>query len=163
MKRTPALQPLSREHLTALLVARDLKAADDLDAAAARFLTFWDEDGKYHFRIEEEVLLPGWAADGELDREGVARLAAEHLTIRSEALRLRAGRLSLTQVRALGELLHDHVRFEERVLFPAAEAALDEESLARLEAAIEAAEVEAERDGRCSGSGLAGEGRRGGS
>lgn len=139
-KRAAALQPLSREHLVALLAARKLRQADDVAAATPEFLAFWDADGARHFRIEEEVLLPGWAAYGEIDRPGVARMLEEHLAIRREALRMRAGELSLEEVHALGDLLHDHVRFEERELFVAAEAALDTVALQRLEKAIEAAD-----------------------
>lgn len=141
MKRAQALQPLSREHLGALLAAKKLREADDVDAAARDFLAFWEKDGRRHFRIEEEVLLPGWAAHGELDRDGILRMLEEHLAIRSEALRLEAGELTIEQVHAFGGLLHDHVRFEERELFPAAEAALDVAALEGLEAAIEAAEA----------------------
>jgi hypothetical protein len=141
VKRAEALRPLSREHLAALLAAKKLREAEDVEAAAGEFLAFWEADGRRHFRIEEEVLLPGWAADGELDRAGVARMLEEHLVVRREALRLAAGALSLERVHALGELLHDHVRFEERELFVAAEAALDPDALARLGAAIEAAEA----------------------
>ncbi len=140
MKRAEALQPLSREHLVALLAAKKLREAEDVDTAAREFLTFWERDGRRHFRIEEEVLLPGWAAHGEIDRAGIARMLDEHLAIRREALRLEAGELSLDQARELGDLLHDHVRFEERELFVAAEAALDETALERLAAAIEVAE-----------------------
>ena len=142
MKRAEALQPLSREHLAALLAAKKLREADDVGVATQDFLTFWNEDGRRHFRIEEEVLLPGWAASGEVDRDGVARMLEEHLAIRREALRLEAGELSLGSIRAMGTLLHDHVRFEERELFVAAEAALDSAALERLAAAIEAAEAE---------------------
>ena len=142
MKRAEALQPLSREHLAALLAAKKLREADDVAVATRDFLAFWDEDGRRHFRIEEEVLLPGWAAYGEVDRDGVARMLEEHLAIRREALRLQAGELSLGDVRDLGTRLHDHVRFEERQLFAAAEAALDSAALERLAAAIEAAEAE---------------------
>jgi hypothetical protein len=141
MKRAEALQPLSREHLAALLAARKLRAADDVDTATRDFLAFWEKDGRRHFRIEEEVLLPGWAAGGELDRPGVARMLEEHLAIRREALRLEGGELSIEQIHALGDLLHDHVRFEERELFVAAEAALDPAALQRLAAVIEAAEA----------------------
>lgn len=142
MKRAEALQPLSREHLAALLAARKLRAADDVAVATREFLAFWDDDGRRHFRIEEEVLLPGWAAYGEVDRDGMARMLEEHLMIRREVVRLRAGELSVGQIHLLGDLLHDHVRFEERVLFVAAEEALDAVSLARLADAIEAAEAE---------------------
>lgn len=143
MKRAEALQPLSREHLPALLAARKLRTAEDLAAVTAEFVTYWNKDGRRHFRIEEEVLLPGWAAYGsEVDREGVARMLEEHLAIRRDALLLEAGELSLEQAHEFGTLLNDHVRFEERELFVAAEAALDEAALARLAAAIEAAEAE---------------------
>lgn len=142
MKRAEALQPLSREHLAALLAARKLRAADDVAAATREFLAFWNDEGRRHFRIEEEVLLPGWAAYGEVDRDGAARMLEEHLMIRREVVRLRAGELSVGQIHLLGDLLHDHVRFEERELFVAAEEALDAVSLARLATAIEAAEAE---------------------
>lgn len=140
-KRAEALQPLSREHLAALLTARKLRQAEDLEVAAREFVAFWEKDGRQHFIIEEDVLLPGWAAYGELDRPGVERMLEEHLAIRREALRLEAGELTIEQVHAFGDLLHDHVRFEERQLFVAAEAALDPVALQRLGERIEAAEA----------------------
>jgi hemerythrin-like domain-containing protein len=140
MKRAEALRPLSREHLVALLAARKLREAGDLEEATRAFLDFWHGDGRRHFRVEEEVLLPTWAMHAEVDEGGVQRMLAEHLEIRREALRLEAGDASLEQARELGRLLHDHVRFEERRLFPIVEETLDDASLARLAAAIEQAE-----------------------
>lgn len=141
MKRAEALRPLSREHLAALLVGKKLREADDLGEATRAFLDFWREDGRRHFRVEEEVLLPGWALHAEIDRDGVSRMLEEHLAIRRQALRLEAGECSLEEARGLGTLLHDHVRFEERQLFPLVEDALDDADLERLAAAIEAAEA----------------------
>lgn len=141
MKREEALQPLSREHLDALLAAKKLREAESLEAASRAFLDFWRGDGQHHFRVEEEVLLPGWAAHAEVDRDGVHRMLDEHLTIRREALRLEAGEMTLDRARELGQLLDDHVRFEERQLFPAIEDALEAAGLSRLGAAIEAAET----------------------
>jgi hemerythrin-like domain-containing protein len=140
MKRAEALRPLSREHLSALLVAKKLREAGDVEQVRAAFLDFWRDDGQHHFRIEEEVLLPTWAAHAEVDRAGVSRMLEEHLAVRRQALRLEAGDLSVEEVKELGTLLHDHVRFEERELFPIVEQALDAESLDRLAAAIEGAE-----------------------
>ena len=137
MKRAEALQPLSREHLSALLAAKKLKEAADLEEATRAFLDFWRSDGKRHFRVEEEVLLPTWAAHAAVDRDGVSRMLDEHLAIRREALRLADGEATLEDARELGRLLHDHVRFEERQLFPTVEDALDADSLDRLAAAIE--------------------------
>lgn len=143
VKRDEALRHLSREHLEALLAAKKLRAAEDVAAASRAFLDFWREDGQHHFRVEEEVLLPIWATYAELDREAVHRMLDEHLAIRREALDLEAGEATLDRVRELGQLLHDHVRFEERQLFPAIEDALDDASLTRLGAAIEQAEAAA--------------------
>jgi hypothetical protein len=140
MKRAEALRPISREHLTALLVAKKLREATELEDATGVFLDFWREDGQRHFRVEEEVLLPTWAMHAEVERQGVARMLDEHLAIRREALRMAAGELSLEESRELGTLLHDHVRFEERQLFPINEVAHDREGLERLAAAIEEAE-----------------------
>lgn len=142
MKRAEALRPLSREHLAALTTAKALREADDVAAVAHIFLAYWADDGRRHFRVEEEVLLPGWALAAEVDRDGVSRMLGEHLWIRRAALRLEAGDASLDEVHALGQLLHDHVRFEERTLFPMVEAALDDEALDRLAAQIERAERE---------------------
>jgi hemerythrin-like domain-containing protein len=139
MKRAEALRPLSREHLVALLVAKKLKESDSLEEATPAFLDFWRDDGQRHFRIEEEVLLPGWAVHAEVDRDGVQRMLSEHLAIRREALRLEAGEATLQEARELGHLLHDHVRFEERRLFPRIEADLGA-NVAQLAAAIEKAE-----------------------
>ena len=141
MKRSEALQPLSREHLTALLCAKKLREAEEVAPASQAFLDFWHGDGQRHFRVEEEVLLPAWAARAEVDRAGVMRMLEEHLEIRRQALRLAAGELTLEEVRALGVLLHDHVRFEERQLFPLIEEAMDAGALSRLAVAIEEAEA----------------------
>lgn len=139
MKRAEALRPLSREHLTALHAAKKLREADDLEEATRTFLSFWEGDGQRHFRVEEEVLLPTWAMHAEVDRTGVARILEEHLAIRREALRLAVGAASLEEARELGGLLHDHVRFEERQIFPMIENALDASSLSGLSVAIEEA------------------------
>ncbi len=140
MKRAEALRPLSREHLVALLAAKEMKEANSLEEATRAFLDFWRDDGRRHFRVEEEVLLPGWAMHAEVDRDGVRRMLDEHLAIRRGALRLQAGEATLEEARELGHLLHDHVRFEERQLFPRVEADLGTDDLARLAAVIEQAE-----------------------
>jgi hemerythrin-like domain-containing protein len=140
-KRAEALRPLSREHLGALLAAKKLREAGDREQATRAFLDFWEKEGRHHFRIEEEVLLPGWSREAEVDRPGAIRMLEEHLAIRTAALRLATDGASPAELRELGELLHDHVRFEERSLFPRIEASLDAEALERLGARIEQAEA----------------------
>jgi hemerythrin-like domain-containing protein len=142
VKRCEALRSLSREHHRALTVGRDLRRAEDPELAAATFLEFWEREGAEHFRIEEEVLLPTWNLLGTVHAEAAARLAREHLQVRSAALAL-AEAPSLAAVRQLGEELVAHVRFEERELFPMIEADLGATELEQLARAV--AEAERER------------------
>ncbi len=140
MKRSEALTPLSHEHHQALFAAHEMRSADSVEAARSIFESYWGGYGEKHFRIEEEVLLPMWARFAEADPEHVARVAREHLEVRAAALAIAAGELELADFHRLGEGIHDHVRFEERVLFPLIEADLDAEQRELVGAAIVAAE-----------------------
>lgn len=139
MKRSEALRSLSREHHAALTVAKALQEAESPASGREQFLAFWEPAGRLHFRLEEEVLLPLWTRWGTVDREQTARMLDEHLDLRARGLELDEGAADLEAVHELGALLHDHVRFEERELFPAVEAGLDAAALERLGAAIAAA------------------------
>jgi hemerythrin HHE cation binding domain-containing protein len=120
MKRHPDLQSLSRDHHQALVLARRLQHVKDEDAIAARaaFLEFWRRHGQLHFRVEEEVLLPGFASAGGAEDPAITRVLHEHAEIRVRALELQGETASLQVQRALGELLADHVRFEEGRALP---------------------------------------------
>jgi hemerythrin-like domain-containing protein len=135
MKRSAALIALSHDHHHALDVARRLRRAGavDFDAARAYLLEFWEPRGRRHFEIEEHVLL---TAIDDTDAEWLAavqRVREEHDRIRQQV----AGIDAAEDAHALGQLLHDHVRFEERHLFPMLESRLSEDELARLAKAIE--------------------------
>ena len=147
MKRSPELTPLSHDHHQALFAAQQLKRADDPAPAVEALLAFWRAHGRDHFRIEEEILLPGWlegdpTAAGEL----AARVSAEHLAIRRLVRRAEREGLSVEELRGLGALIADHVRFEERQLFPLIEAALEPGAIAELGAEIADAEARAHGD-----------------
>lgn len=130
MKRSPALTPLSHDHHGALFLALQLKRAED-ESAGAAFAEFIAGEGERHFREEESVLLPAWAAaDPEADKAMAARLAAEHLELRAAGRRLSAEGLAVEELHRVGELLDAHVRFEERELFPLIESRLDDAALA---------------------------------
>lgn len=127
--------------MKSLLTAKRLRNATDAAEASQTFLDFWETAGQHHFRVEEEVLLPGWSLHRAVDQAAVARMLEEHLAIRRGALRAASEEASLEELRDLGRLLDDHVRFEERELFPMVEEALAPEDLDRLAVAIERAEV----------------------
>ena len=137
MKRSPELRDLSEEHHYGLVTSRTLRLAAEgkgsLPDAIAAFAEQWEREIEPHFRTEEEVLLPAFT--GEEGTEAlIARTHREHA-----ALRDYAGKLAVTEGEPLrllaaetAQLLHDHIRFEERVLFPAIEAALAGERLTKL-------------------------------
>ncbi|MBV9804346.1 MAG: hypothetical protein JO130_14190 [Solirubrobacterales bacterium] len=67
MKRHPALEALSRNHHHALVLARRQRQADEHDGAGAAqaFIEHWLHAERLHFRLEEEGLLPAYAAHGD--------------------------------------------------------------------------------------------------
>ena len=134
MPRTGDLLSLSREHHTALVLARTaLRAADAADAsetggarsngpgldAAVRSATaameaHWHAVMAAHFEQEERLIQ---LAGDALDAESAQRVMAEH----SELRRLAAGPCDLEPVdrlRRFANLLRAHVRYEERAFFP---------------------------------------------
>jgi hemerythrin-like domain-containing protein len=145
MKRSAALAALSRDHHHALEAALRLRRADvaDLDAAVAHLQTFWQARGRRHFEIEERLILPALPQTDAAWREAAARVRDEHARIRAavDALAGGGGETALEAAHGLGQLLRDHVRFEERHLFGLLEARLAERDLARLGEAVERAEA----------------------
>lgn len=140
MKRDPALTSLSHDHHQALFVAQQLRRAADETAESARaaFLAYWEEHGRVHFRVEEEVLLPAYAAHGISHHPLVARALCDHVTIRQLADALaRDPHPTVGALQELGIELAHHVRFEERELFPLIEQTMPAEALAALAGALD--------------------------
>jgi hemerythrin-like domain-containing protein len=147
MKRAEALSPLSRDHHKALYQALQLKRADETGATEALrgVIEFFDTHGALHFRIEEELLLPRFVHDGGADPadDAIVRVLTDHVWIRARIVALReAANVDIDELRELGERLDDHVRHEERSLFPAIEKALSPDQLAKLGRSIAIAEDE---------------------
>jgi hypothetical protein len=139
MKRDPALTSLSRDHHQALRVAQQLRRADAQTADDARvsFLAYWREHGEAHFRVEEEVLLPAFAAHGDPHHPLVARALCDHVAIRQRADELTGGSgAGPARLQELGQMLADHVRLEERQLFVLIEQTMPPEPLAAVAAAL---------------------------
>ena len=142
LKRHPALQPFSRDHMAGLMRAQDLirsarKDRKERTRSIERFLAAWEGEIEEHFD-DEERLLPGLMSAAHLER-----LRKEHAEIRSLAAEVSTdsreepgeGRASL-----LGETLVDHIRWEERELFPHIQETATRQALAGL--AKETAEFE---------------------
>ncbi len=143
MERDPALASLSRDHHQALFVAQKLRRATDETAADARaaLLAYWEGHGRAHFRSEEEVLFPAYAEHGDPYHALLGRALCDHIAIRARIEAVDRGRgAPPTALHELGRLLADHVRLEERELFPLIERALPAQHLAAVAAALEHAQ-----------------------
>jgi iron-sulfur cluster repair protein YtfE (RIC family) len=142
MKRHDALASLSRDHHHGLVVAQKLSRATETDALAARaaLLAFWEQEGYEHLRIEEDLLFPAFARQADPTHDAIVRVLTEHVDLRRRAADLTAQTAPAPDaLHDLGGRLHDHIRHEERVLFPLIEAALPEHELLELAAAVERA------------------------
>jgi len=142
MKRDPALVSLSRDHHKTLAAARELRRSTTQTAADVRatFLVYWNAHGRLHFRLEEEVLLPAFAAHGDPYHPVVARALCDHVAIRERVDALGAESPTPPAVlHELGILLAEHVRLEERELFPLIERTMPAARLAAVAGALEQA------------------------
>lgn len=126
MKRSPTLQPLSREHHTALTLAKACeRAAQSGDAimmslACQRAVLAFANELEPHFKLEEQSLLP-------LLKSPAARALAQRTLLDHEQLRGMLTGLQQNDAGTLGNFgkhLSAHVRFEERELFPVIESLL---------------------------------------
>lgn len=145
LPRHAALVALSRDHHGVLVQAQALKRAAQAHTlpqaardAARAYLAFHDAEIVEHMADEERVLLP---LAGSVDPQGAERIVAEHREIEalSAAVReaLTGAEVPRDTFEALGELLDDHVRFEERAFFMHVQDRLDPGALARLGDALE--------------------------
>jgi len=140
MKRERALVSLSHDHHQALYVALKLRRAsvDTAAEARAKLAAYWQGHGRAHFRLEEEVLFPAFVGHGDPYHSLLARALCDHVAIRHRIDVLgRDSEPCLAALHELGGLISDHVRLEERELFPLIESALPHAELVAVATALE--------------------------
>lgn len=135
MKRDPNLQPLSRQHhqglMMVLLLQKGLKKNADPVIMQQFIRDEWHTDLEAHFLQEEQVLIP--CLQGKpFNSQLTARILQDHATIRELVAKAEAGALNEIEINYFSELLEQHIRFEERVYFPEAEAVLSPEELQQI-------------------------------
>jgi iron-sulfur cluster repair protein YtfE (RIC family) len=125
VRRHPALVPLSQDHQLELAHARRLRWAADAEpeqrlAAASSYANAFFAETVEHFRREEEILFPVYLRHAG-STPVLERILREHMQLHGLVRALRAaaaaGEIPPQALRTLGELLHDHVRVEEREVF----------------------------------------------
>lgn len=120
MKRSETLQPLSREHYSALSLAkvceRTALSGDEklVMEVCLRVLQAYENQLEPHFQFEEKSLLP--RLKGMETQPFVERTLADHNRLRGLLDGLR--RNDAESLGSFGKCLTEHVRFEERELFP---------------------------------------------
>lgn len=136
MKRVKELQPLSKEHHAALVLAKKCKeSAKSGDAEKIRSLCEevgeqFDEVLEKHFLIEEQTIFNLAAGKGGELHPVCIELEEEHQQLAVLVKGIKSGDHAL--LKDFGELLHDHVRTEERVLFPLVESVFSQYELAEI-------------------------------
>jgi len=117
--------PLSEEHHHELAHARRLRRAagagpEQRLAVASAYVDAFFTETVAHFRREEEILFPLYVRHAG-STPILRRILREHMELHGlvRALRIEtaAGDIPPEALKRLGDLLHDHVRVEERELF----------------------------------------------
>ena len=150
MKRHPALIPLSHDHHDGLILAQRIRQGrsrsprarwpEDRPSQRDRVLEFFQQWFLPHLEAEEAHLFPvALAKLGEPEQQLIRELLDEH-----GRLRRLAGRLAESEEPGLeplllefAQLLHDHIRREERAFFQALQAQLSDSDLRRCGQAVQ--------------------------
>ena len=135
MQRAEQLRPLSRQHHLGLNLG--LKAGQfpmssseaDIQDQWQKITAFIRDELTVHFGVEEEYLVKPLMTYHK-DNPQVIELS-EQLTAQHEELKRLADKANPTieDLRDLGDALYEHIRFEEREVFPLAQELLTSEQL----------------------------------
>jgi hemerythrin-like domain-containing protein len=148
MYRHPVLRGLSDDHHDGLVQARRLRKAAvsgdsaQVEEALAAFLVHWRDHIRVHFGEEEEVLAPLFGRVNGWEEPLLARMSAEHARLRSLAMAVEDGDRSPAIAAEIGQALDEHIRFEERLLFPRVQELLSNDQMRELGARLSHAEAE---------------------
>ena len=124
MKRVPQLRELSEDHHHGLVLARKMKMAvsgqkgPSVTEMWAEVEAVFKSELEPHFEIEE--LFVGEALKVAGESQLAQRLFDEHASLR-RFLTIPGHRQTVEDLRRFGELLEQHIRFEERELFQIAQ------------------------------------------
>jgi len=129
IKRNPNIVKLSRDHHASLLFCWKLRQGIKRHAAIDRMVKyaqfFWTQHFAPHFKEEEEFLF------APVKDDKVQKAIEDHKRIKSliNELAHLDSKESSKQLSGLADTVDEHVRYEERVLFPYLEASLSVEQL----------------------------------
>ncbi len=129
MKRHESLIPLSRDHHTALLCCWKIREAIKKGVTPERISLYVDYFFNQHLlaHFHEEETLVFCHNEGEL----INKARTDHQELIALATRIKKDR-SNEMLLQFADLLDNHIRFEERILFPYLESLLPKEKLKQI-------------------------------
>lgn len=132
IKRSEHLIRLSREHHSGLLfcwkIRQGLKKNADIERIRKYVEYFWQHDLADHFREEEDILFAP-----KKDDDKVKKALQEHVEIKAMIDSITKSSTPETiQLTALADAVDNHIRYEERELFPYLETTFTPEQLIKI-------------------------------
>lgn len=130
MQRVEQLRPLSRQHHLGLNLG--LKASQSLDTESQQEIAhqwqqltaFINDELTSHFAVEEHYLVKPLLTE-HADNSDVKTVSEQLLQQHKQLNKLaQISNPSVDNLRQLGQTLYDHIRFEERTVFPLAQSLL---------------------------------------
>ncbi|MGB0384955.1 MAG: hemerythrin domain-containing protein [Ardenticatenaceae bacterium] len=150
MKRHQSLQDLSRDHHHFLLQSRQIswlmagdRRAPPFEFVVQDFLRTWEREVVLHLEEEEQLLWPSYQQyPSPTQASHETQMWADHEWLRAQvaelARRKRADEPLGDLLGQIGQRLHDHVRFEERIVFQHMQQMMSVDALDKIGAASEA-------------------------
>ena len=132
LKRNENIIKLSRDHHASLLFCWKLRQGVKYHASVERMIKyvkyFWDHHFSQHFREEEEFLF------APLKDKVVQKAIDDHEKVKSfiSELSFSGSEIQNNKLSQLADMVDDHVRYEERILFPHLETELTEDQLEKI-------------------------------
>jgi len=141
MLRDASLVPLSRQHQHALALCVRIERAlqknvTDLDAWQLEVEQHYEQEIRFHFAAEENVLFPVARRFAELVSL-VDELCDEHVRLCGHFSRAKERGLDRAALGAFARLLSSHIRKEERQLFEAMQRLVEADELRKVGGALE--------------------------
>ena len=144
VRRHQSLIPLAQDHYHGLLLVQQIREhkriimtgwPPDPAGQARRVAEFYEEHLKNHFDAEEQALFPLASKHVESARAVVQELLNEHRALETFVAQFREAAEGITEQRIeeFASLLEQHIRKEDRVLFPLLEEHAPAEVLSQVE------------------------------
>lgn len=145
MKRHDSIVALSREHHFGLLFCWKIRQGTKKQVSAARMRPyikyFWQQHLEQHFAEEENLLFS--LVNDDLTEQAI--IEHKHIKQLVEAI-VHAADVSSDELNTLANTVDDHIRFEERKLFPHIEQQLSDKELAELGLRLQQLHATPEKD-----------------